>query len=179
MIRDRIEDALILWKSNRIEGAFVSILIAVAATAKKRYSRKKFKDNEIYKKFLLDEMGSITGGPSQNVKFYHNGKYKVPLENIIYNILRCELIHEGATPQTIHFEEPILDNRKIYNTLKLYDPIGFPIGWIWNLARIVINAPENADEFRNVKIQIPIEYPNNAGIMVSYPEDDPKRTGID
>ena len=95
MIRDRIEDAQILWKSSRIEGAFISVLIAVAATAKKRYPQKKFKDNERYRKFLLDEMGSITGGPSTNVKFYHNGKYKVPLENIIYNILRCKLVHEG------------------------------------------------------------------------------------
>ena len=138
MIRDRIEDALILWGKGRIEGSFISVLIAVAATAQKRYPRNKYKDNRLYKRFLLDEMRSITNGPQYNVKFYYNGQYNVPLIDIIYNILRCELIHEGTVPNTIQFIEPIRYKGRVDNLLRLYDPIGFPIGWIWNLARIVL-----------------------------------------
>ena len=43
----------------------------------------------------------------------------------------------------------------------------------------MLNAPENSDEFRDVQIQIPSEYPSNAGLVLEYPDDDPQRTGID
>src|SRR5258708_24111477 len=36
-VRERIEDAKILWDAGRKEGAFIMILIAVATTARKRY----------------------------------------------------------------------------------------------------------------------------------------------
>jgi hypothetical protein len=34
-VRERIEDAKMLWNAGRKEGAFIMILIAVAATARK------------------------------------------------------------------------------------------------------------------------------------------------
>ena len=51
-IRNRIDDALILWENGREEGAFLSALIAVAATA--RLSYPKMKDRECFEQFLRD-----------------------------------------------------------------------------------------------------------------------------
>lgn len=179
MIVERIKDAIILWNHNRREGSFIQIIIAITATARKRYPKGRFNDNEAFKKFLLDEMDKITGGPKCNVAFYYDGKYKVPLEEILYKIIRCQLIHEGELPQTITFTEPIHKNSSRYNQLTLYDPIGFPYGWIWNLARVSINVPENKEEFFGVSIDLPSEYPQSLGLMVTVPDDDLKRAGID
>ena len=43
-IRNRIDDAKLLWESGRLDGAFLNALIAVAATARERYP--KLKDGE-------------------------------------------------------------------------------------------------------------------------------------
>lgn len=177
MIGSRIKDALILYENGSTEGAFICILIAVAATARKRYSRKEYpNDSEVFKKFLLDEMGTITGGPDSGVAFYCDGKYSVALEHIIYKILRCSLVHEGYSPQELRFTEPVIENGKTFNHLDLEtDVIGLPTGWIWNLARVVISAPENHGEFN---IVLPEKYPHDAGIKLTYPDNDPARSGV-
>ena len=36
-VRNRVEDALLLWKSGRKEGAFLNVLIGVAATSRRRF----------------------------------------------------------------------------------------------------------------------------------------------
>jgi hypothetical protein len=181
MIYERIKDALILWNEKSIDGACISILIAVAATARKRYPRSILKkDKDAYQKFILDEMGIITGGPDKGVKFYFNGNYKVPLERILYEFLRCKLIHEGALPTEFDFTEPVIENGKKYNVLNLHGlVVGIPIGWIWNLARATVKAPENKEEFIGQKIVFPSDYPENAGLKLDYPDEDPARTGID
>ena len=37
-IYTHVEDAILLWKDGRLEGAFLNALVAVAATARRRYS---------------------------------------------------------------------------------------------------------------------------------------------
>lgn len=167
-VRERIEDAKALWETGRKEGAFIQILIAAAATARKRYPKPPPKtplipgrrpqpgepapDNVAFRTFILDEMDKITGGMKYNVAFPFQGSDKVPLEHILYNQLRCHLLHEGETPKSIVFTEPVIENGKSYSVLKLTDPLGFPEYWLWNLARAVAQAPENADLFRDYAI---------------------------
>lgn len=147
-LRDRLDDARLLWSKGRKEGAFVMVLIAVAATSRKRYPQSRVKsDGEAFKKFVLDEMGTITGGPSLNVAFPFKGQQSVPLEEILYRHLRCQLVHEGAMPESIVFTQPQLKNGRFCNVLRLRDPLGFPEGWIENLLCAVCEAPENADLF--------------------------------
>jgi hypothetical protein len=181
MILNRIKDSIILWKEKSIDGACISILIAAAATTRKRYPKNIIKyDRDAYQKFILDEMGTITGGPSSEVKFYFNGRYKVPLEEILYEFLRCNLVHEARLPIEFNFTEPVTENGDKYNVLSLHDPvIGIPIGWIWNLARAIVKAPENDKEFIGHNIIFPNEYPADAGLKLDYPDEDPARTGID
>ena len=168
-VRDRIEDATLLWNGGRKEGAFVQILIAVAATARKRYPRppKGIKavpnsqrpqpgeyasDGTAFKTFILDEMEKITGGAKYNVAFPFQGNATTPLEDILYSHLRCHMIHEGETPPTITFTEPIVEGGTSFSVLKLSDPLGFPEFWMWNLARVVAQVPENRGLFEDYPI---------------------------
>jgi hypothetical protein len=165
-IRHRIEDAHVLWQAGRKEGAFGQILIAVAATARKRYPappngakpvpddqrphRGEYaRDANAFKTFVLDEMGKITGGPKYNVAFPFQGQH-TPLEDILYEHLRCVLVHEAGMPDSIiMLTVPIHEDRKKFNVLQLTDPWGFPEGWVDNLLSVVVQAPENEPIFRD------------------------------
>src|SRR4051794_18931535 len=112
------------------------ILIAVAATARKRYPKppkgKKpvpdtqrphpgdyANDGNAFKTFLLDEMDKITGGMKYNVAIPFRGREKVPLEEILYAHLRCHMVHEGETPPTITFTEPAVNDGRSQSVLRL------------------------------------------------------------
>ena len=122
------------------------VLVAVAATARKRYPQP-LPDNFAFKSFIRDEMGTVTGGPKHNVAFPFKGNDKTPLEDILYHHLRCQLLHEGEMPESIVFTELLVENGRVMNVLRLRDPLGFPEGWVFNLARAVREAPENKELF--------------------------------
>lgn len=143
-IRSRLEDATILFSAGRREGALVQILIAAAAISRKRYRRGEWDDAESFKNFIYDELGVITNGLKYNVAFPFQGK-NTPLEDILYHHLRCQLVHEGAMPETISFTETHAEHGKTYSVLKLENPLGFPINWVQTLATAIWLAPENDD----------------------------------
>ncbi len=130
-----------LWCAGRKESAFVLVLIAVAATSRKRFP-KPISDRDAFKRFVLSVMDTITGGPKYNVAFPFKG-VKTPLEDILYHHLRCQLVHEGEMPESIVFTAPVRGKGKSFNVLRLNDPLGFPEGWVLNLLRSVESAPEN------------------------------------
>jgi len=143
-IRDRLEDARILSGADRQQGAFIQVLIAAAATSRKRYPRDEWDDNESFRDFIYDEMGVITGGPKYAVVFPFQ-KQQTPLEDILYYHLRCQMLHEGAMPKSIVFTNPLIEDEKTHNVLHLGTPLGFPVGWIERVATAVWLAPENDD----------------------------------
>jgi hypothetical protein len=163
-VRDRIEEAIHQWAAGRKVGACVPLLIAVAATARKRYPKPtKAKpavpsgvrpwpgepagDKVAFTTFILDEMLTITGGKLKyNVAFPFQGRNAVPLEEILYTHLRCPLIHE-AEAKAIYFTPTEVIDGKTCSVLKLNDPLGFPESWISNLCHVVVTAPENKGEF--------------------------------
>lgn len=187
-VRDRIEDAKVLWSAGRFEGAAIQVLIAVAATVRKRYPMP-MADNEAYKRFILDEIAKITNGPNKNVDFFYDGSHHVGLEHLIYKFMRCNLVHEGTLPSTLTLTQPVVGdgkpigqapdglpyNGKLFNKIALYDVLGFPIGWIWNCIRVVAEAPENNKEFPDGKYPLPDGYSVSAGFMIEYPDDHPER----
>lgn len=143
-VRTRIEDARLLASAGRMEGAFVQVLIAAAATSRKRYAQSEWNDGEAFKNFIYDELGVITGCAKYNVEIPFQGK-RVPLEDILYHHLRCQLFHEGEMPDTIVFQEPVVKHGKKVTAMHLGTPLGFPTGWIERLVEAVWLAPENDD----------------------------------
>ncbi len=140
-IRKRIDDAMFLWQNNHTEGAFLSALIAVAATARLRYpDRANINDKESFEKFL--------GESSQaKIQVEFRGECR-PIENIFYKWLRCELVHEGGIPTDIEFVPSENQNALMIRAggapeykLKLSE------NWFHHLVSIVLEAPENQGIF--------------------------------
>ena len=143
-IRDRLEDTRILMSANRREGAFIHVLIAAAATSKKRYSKELWEDRDAFKNFIHDELGIITGAFKYGVTPPFRGK-DTPIESILYHELRCQLLHEGEMPRTVRFTDPVIKDGQSYSILQLGDPMGIPVSWIETIATAVWLAPENDD----------------------------------
>ena len=133
-IQDRVEDALLLWEKGRRSGAFLLALIAVAATARKRYP--ELKDRECFERFLTDSHAA-------RLSVEYRGVCQM-VEHIFYKWLRCQLIHEADLPVDIQFME-----EKHKGTMSVRAG-GAPeyilkigIGWFDHMIHCVRNAPEN------------------------------------
>jgi hypothetical protein len=103
-VQARIEDAGILADNGRYEGALLMLLVAVAATSRKRYPKgtssktaagKKMDDREAFTTFLRDEMWRLVKEHDDQVVFR---SATLPIEEFLYRSLRCELVHEGGIP---------------------------------------------------------------------------------
>lgn len=133
-IRNRIDDALFLWKNGHEEGAFLSVLIAVTATARLRYP--KMKDRECFEQFLRDTHSVRLG-------VEYRGECH-PIEYIFYKWLRCQLVHEGGLPLNIKFmkeDETGLMSVRAGGAPEYILKIGR--GWFANMIGSVMQAPEN------------------------------------
>jgi hypothetical protein len=135
----RLEDAANLYTSGRAEGALISVLIAVAATARKRYPRP-IRDKEAFTKFVGEEMFVISGWiPNWPMPF--EGKPR-PISDILYEFIRCELFHEGKLPGKVVMKDDDKFALDCYN-----GKFTFSRGLLFGLSKAVVSAPENASEF--------------------------------
>lgn len=141
-IRARIEDALFLWDNARLEGALLSALAAVAASARRQFpDREAVGDREAFERFLA-------GAHSVRISVEYRGEAH-PVEHIFYKWLRCELVHEGGIPVDIKFmpnDQPGTMSVRAGGAPEYVLKISH--GWFHHLIKAVINAPMNADEFR-------------------------------
>ena len=146
-IKARIKDAEVLWQYDRKEGAWLLALVAAAATSRKRYP-KPIKDSTAFKSFIRDVLPTLMyGKPLQgtpNPKIFLD---KIPVEDIIYEHLRCNLVHEGEIAQEVAFSESTIVDGKLQATLVVGSPNLIPDFWVLNLMKAVKEAPENALEF--------------------------------
>jgi hypothetical protein len=136
----RVADARFLWANGRREGAFLIAVIAVAATARRRFpDRKAVGDRQAFERFL-----ETAHSVRLSVEF--RGACEA-IEHVLYKWFRCELVHEGELPIDIEFmqsEPNVLSVRaggKPDFVLKLSE------GWFDHLINAVVTAPENAGLF--------------------------------
>ena len=138
-IKNRVEDARQLWQSGRKEGAFLNALIAVAATARKRYPHPQYKDKESFLKFLQESHGG-------RISAEFRGEC-IPIEEIFYKWVRCQLVHEGELPFDIEF----INDKNEGMTIRAGGPPEYKLlicyNWINYLINAIINASENKAEF--------------------------------
>lgn len=146
-IRARIEDAELLWKHGRREGAWVLTLVAAAATSRKRYPRP-CSDSKAFKQFIRDVSGTlVTGKSASDVANPQIVFDQTPLEDIVYEHLRCNLVHEGQIATPVAFSESTVVDGKLQAKLAVGSPNMIPDFWVFNLMRAVREAPENAGEY--------------------------------
>ena len=148
-LKERVEDAVVLWKQGRKQGAWVLTLIAAAATARKRYPRP-IRDRESLTSFIHDITPTlIYGKPSV-------GKQPTiifgdrPIEEIIYVDMRCKLVHEGEIEGSVVLDELRMVDGSVRGTMRVGGdgkPHEFPDFWALHLLKAVREAPENRDLF--------------------------------
>ena len=142
-IQRRVQDAEFLWQHKRYEGALLSALIAVAATARLRYpNRKTVKDGEAFEQFLK-------AAHSVTLKAEFRGELHT-IEHILYKFFRCELVHDGGLPIDIQF---LLDTEPGVLSVRAGGSPEFILklsqGWFYHLLHTVVSAPENKGAFQN------------------------------
>ncbi len=139
-IRDRIEDSKLLFDAGKLEGALISILIAVAGTSRKRYPAKAMKDREAFVKFLVDERSKLSGGQEVNISFRG---VPITLENLLYKLVRSSLVHEAALDEHISFEygDFLVDKRGTTEYFTFSSELAL------RLSYVVVSAPENKNVF--------------------------------
>lgn len=95
-IRERVQDAKLLWDAERREGAFLVVLVAIAGRARREYPRS-VGDRDAFARFIESRFR-----PRISVKF--RGELR-PLEQVFYKWMRCELVHDGGLPIDLRFKE--------------------------------------------------------------------------
>jgi len=145
-IQQRLEDAQFLYENGRREGALLSVLIAVAATARRRYPRP-IKDQDAFQRFVGEEMQTITRaatggtGSVRNINVNYLGRM-LPLQKVLYKYVRCELAHEAGLPESVEF-----DPAPGFRISVSEDKVVLSDGFIVGLSQAVIHARENSDLF--------------------------------
>jgi hypothetical protein len=158
-VRQRVEDAHFLLANGRIEGALLSACVAVAATSRARYpDRTKMRDRRAFIEFLGEEMRVLTAGaitnvnlkyPSADISQYPNKM--MPLQDILYEFVRCTLAHEGRLGSSVKFLEGDAMTIEVDE-----ECISLGGAFLQRLLLVLIYAPENFSEYPEISA-MPIE----------------------
>lgn len=152
-IRERLEDAQLLWNNGRIHGAWIQVLVAAAATSRFRFPRP-MTDREAFTAFIREVTPTILDGRTPaiaggiSVNFYEHVRGDgASLDHIIYAHLRCNLVHEAVLADEVRLcKSRIVDGQLVaelqgVGTPQL--PLTIPDFWVIHLAKAVAEAPEN------------------------------------
>ena len=107
---DRVRECIDKLNQSDYENALIQLSIAFDGTAKREYPKEK-KVGKRFKRFLRDTQDIITYftfAVTFLINCQHDGYI---LEDIIYKVLRCGLLHEGSIPDEIEFVDQIVWGR--------------------------------------------------------------------
>jgi hypothetical protein len=148
-ISDRVIECINKYNANDLDNALIQICIALDGTAKKEYPRIK-KVGERFKTFVKanQDIISFFTFNSNIIIDCQFGEYTI--EQLIYKVLRCGLLHEGEVPEMLKFTkpgQPITISDKQWCLPKIF---------IFGTLLAVIGASSNVTE----------SIPNNIGITI-------------
>jgi hypothetical protein len=137
-IRNRVEDAELLWREDRAEAALLMALVAASATARRKYPEHK--DGEGFERLLLD-------AHTWRLSLEFRGE-QVPVERLLWKWLRCELVHEAGLPVDIALAP--VDGRGGLSARAGGAPdyeLHLSEAWLHHMLDVVICDPINRDLF--------------------------------
>ncbi len=116
-VAKRIAEAIDKMCEGDAESALIPTCIALDATSRAQYPGVP--NNEAYKRFVSDNLALITrvtsGGHvaiTDRFRFYYNHPDLKPdergfctIEQILYHVVRCGLLHEARLPATLNFTD--------------------------------------------------------------------------
>ena len=156
-VRERLEDAILLWNHGRKSGAWIQVLIAAAATSRARFPGMS--DKARFMAFVREVTPTIVYGEGQTVV---GGMHlligratgdPVSLAEVIYTHLRCSLIHEAIMPSEVELCQSRIVDGQLIAELRVETaeaPLAIPDFWVINLAKAVAGAPENVADCRGL-----------------------------
>ena len=134
------------------EDAFIQASIAVAGTSDKEFPAEK-SDNAKYKKFIRQNIALITKvalGSTfrQGIRLrYHHSKLRkssdgtYSIEEILYHIVRCCLLHEAGLPANLEITDQVM-----IRTPDNGSPLIIPVALVSGMVTAVVAAPTNSNE---------------------------------
>ena len=150
-IGKRIEEAVEKMQRGDAEAALIPTSIALDATAKKEYPQIR-RNDVAYKQFIRENFGFITKVAFRgttigalHVKFDHQDVRPgrdgtCSIEQILYHVVRCGLIHDGQIPKNLRFVKEDVIKCEGGKSLTL------PAGLVYGLIAAVVVAGSNASE---------------------------------
>jgi hypothetical protein len=168
-IREQVEDASFLAQNGRYVGALTTLMLAVAASARRTFpkgtkSREKPKDEmsdrEAFtlflggriRKILFGDFGAPDEGTSGISVGFRSAQHDVAY--VLYKYYRCELVHDGELPEDVEFsaaKQPStglnISNRGLQVSIGTGNKMVLDHGWIDLLREAVTNARCNGAEF--------------------------------
>ena len=155
-VAELMTDSEMLNAQGRKEGCLRTLLIGVAATARKRYpkmsgkkkKKKAYGDKQSFEAFLRAEMaaGNFFGPQFRaGVRLYWRGK-ETPLEEILYH-LRCTLVHEAEMHEHVRFESLAVPGKLVLSVAE-GGLFVFQESLLVCMKKCVHNAQENIGELR-------------------------------
>lgn len=151
-IKDHLKDAKLLAENEHCDGALLSVIVAIAATSRRRYpSDVVQRDRDAFTKFLADEMIVVFAGSTTNFIVRTPGAdpdlwpgRMMPLQEALYEYVRCNLADKSILPAKVEF----VDDEQDYFVIDIDDTrIRLSRALFDRLYEVVIFAPENADLF--------------------------------
>ncbi|RAX23607.1 MULTISPECIES: hypothetical protein [unclassified Actinomyces] len=134
-ILDRLSDAELLWANGRREGAFLMVLVAVAATGRLAHPEIRG-DRANFVAFMKDSH-------DWTISVEYRGE-QVDLDHLFYKWMRCELVHNGGLPVDLQINESFAGPRRCAvraGGAPDYTVLVSP-GWYWFLAEYVRSTVE-------------------------------------
>jgi hypothetical protein len=163
-VRERLEDARLLWEGGRKEGAWIQVLIAAAATSRIRFPSKG--NGEAFRSFIREVAPTILDGNAPavpggiSINFYDQVRGDgVSLDKLFYSHLRCNLVHEAVLADEVRLCESRVEEGRLIAELHgvgtKISPLTIPDCWVLHLGKAVAEAPENAVDCAGLFVSIP------------------------
>src|SRR5688572_5564429 len=155
-VTDRIDDARILYANGHRNGSLLAVLIAVTATARKRFppttpSRtdptKPMGDVEAFTTFLHEELGRM--GVPVDAALSYRGR-AITLGMLLYRFVRNELAPKPEQQIEVQFHPATGDAVDI---AMVDDQLTVSDNLLDRLGRTVTQAPENREAFTRPVVQ--------------------------
>jgi hypothetical protein len=157
-ISDRIKEAIDKLHQGGPVNALIQTSIAIDATAKKKYPSQK--PTQRCKNFLRNQQAFITkvafgkleiqGDIYFDSSSSNSGKKGKTLEDVLYHLVRCSLLHEGEMPKEVEIVHESTfgmtgDGKVIFSVLMIW-------AMIWSVVGSKVNEAERLPDVYTASI---------------------------
>lgn len=94
--QERVDDARLLWRAGRREGAFLMAIVAVVGRARLDFP-EPIGEGEAFRRFVESRFRIRLSAEYRGEQW--------PIERLFYKWFRCEIVHKGGLPVDIKFKE--------------------------------------------------------------------------